>query len=156
MTIKLVAGDKAPEFTLLDQDQNEVSLSQFRGQKVLVFFYPRASTPGCTTQCCAVSETKSEFMEKGTVVLGISPDTPRKQKNFDTKKELGFPLLSDLEHETAEAFGIWQLKKLYGREYMGIVRSSFLIDEDGKIIEAWYKVSPKNTVPFALEALGQN
>ena len=153
MTIELKKGDLAPDFTLLDQNESEVTLSALRGKKVLIYFYPKASTPGCTTQSCSISEAKESFAEKNTLVMGISPDTPRRQKNFDTKKELGFPLLCDTEHEVAEAYGIWQLKKLYGREYMGIVRSSFLIDEEGVIVEAWYKVSPKNTVPFAQEVL---
>ncbi len=151
--IKLQAGNPAPDFLLVDQDGNNVKLADFKGKKVLLYFYPKALTPGCTTQSCALRDASGELAEKNTVVIGVSPDQPEKQKKFDDKHELGFPLLSDPEHATAEAYGVWGLKKMCGREYMGIVRSSFLIDENGVITESWYKVSPKKTVPSALKAL---
>jgi peroxiredoxin Q/BCP len=148
----LSPGDKAPDFTLLDQDGNEVKLSSFRGRKVLVYFYPKADTPGCTTQACELRDACGDLGD--TVVLGISPDKPAKQKKFDDKYGLGFPLLADEDHAVAEAYGVWGEKKNYGKTYMGIIRSSFLVDEQGRIAEAWYKVSPKDTAPKALAALG--
>ncbi len=152
-TPRLEPGDKAPNINLVDQDDNKVKLSDFKGRKLLVYFYPKADTPGCTTQSCAVSEALPALTEAGVDAVGISPDTPEKQKKFDEKFDLGFPLLADEDHSVADAYGVWGKKKMYGNEYMGIVRSSFLIDEQGKIAAAWYKVSPKNTIPFAEKAL---
>ena len=146
--IRLEAGDKAPAFTLDDQDGNAVKLSSFKGRKVLVYFYPKADTPGCTTQACGLRDIAGDIGD--TVVVGISPDAPARQKKFDEKYTLGFPLLADTEHATAEAFGVWGEKKNYGRTYMGIIRSAFLIDEKGKIAQAWYKISPKDT-PIKLQ-----
>ena len=123
----LKPGDKAPAFTLLDQDGNKVKLSDFKGRDVLVYFYPKADTPGCTKQACGLRDVMPKVGK--TVVLGISPDKPAKQKKFDEKYSLGFPLLSDPEHTVAEAYGVWGEKKNYGRTYMGIIRSAFLIDE---------------------------
>ena len=147
----LKPGDKAPAFTLLDQDGNKVKLSDFKGRKVLVYFYPKADTPGCTTQACELRDAMPRVGD--TAVIGISPDKPAKQKKFDEKYSLGFPLLADTEHEVAEKFGVWGEKKNYGRTYMGIIRSAFLIDEKGKVAEAWYKVSPKDTPTKLLKAL---
>jgi peroxiredoxin Q/BCP len=147
----LTTGDKAPDFTLLDQDGNEVKLSSFKGRKVLVYFYPRADTPGCTTQACGLRDAAPEIGD--TVVLGISPDTPAKQKKFDDKYSLGFPLLADEDHAVAEAYEVWGEKKNYGKTYMGIIRSAFLVDEKGRIAEAWYKVSPKDTTTNLLRSL---
>lgn len=155
MTGKLGPGDKAPVFTLADQDGKKVKLSDYKGRKVLVYWYPKASTPGCTTQSCAVRDAREDFATLGVDVIGISPDAPDANKKFDEKHGLGFPLLSDEDHEVAEAWGVWGEKKMYGKSYMGIVRSSFLVDEKGRIVEAWYKVSPKNTVPFAEKALNR-
>jgi len=121
---------------------------------VLIYFYPKADTPGCTTQSCSVRDARKDFGTQGVDVLGISPDKPAAQQKFDTKYGLGFPLLADEDHAVAEAFGVWGEKSMYGRKYMGIVRSAFLIDEKGKIAGAWYGVSPKDTVPGALAALG--
>jgi len=149
----LKTGDKAPAFTLLDQDGNKVKLSDFKGRKVLVYFYPKADTPGCTKQACGLRDVMPKVGD--TVVLGISPDKPAKQKKFDDKYSLGFPLLADTEHTVAEAFGVWGEKKNYGRTYMGIIRSAFLIDEKGKIEQAWYKVSPKDTPTNLLKALSE-
>ena len=147
----LKPGDKAPAFTLLDQDENKVTLSKFKGRKVLVYFYPKADTPGCTTQACGLRDARGDIGD--TVVLGISPDKPARLKKFDDKYSLGFPLLADTEHTVAEAFGVWGEKKNYGRTYMGIIRSAFLIDEKGKVEQAWYKVSPKDTPTNLLKAL---
>lgn len=146
---KLSQGDLAPSFEALDQDGNNIKLSDFSGKKVLIYFYPKADTPGCTAQSCSVEEARADFLESGTVVIGISPDNPEKQKMFADKYSLNFPLLCDADHVISEAFSVWGEKSMYGKKYLGIIRSSFLIDESGKIIEAWYKVSPMNTVPFA-------
>ncbi|MBB6479305.1 thioredoxin-dependent thiol peroxidase [Spirochaeta isovalerica] len=150
---KLSKNEKAPDFKLLDQDGNYVSLSDFKGEKVFLYFYPRANTPGCTTQSCNVQEALPDFSDLKVKVLGISPDTPDKQKKFADKYDLKFPLLCDVEKTAAEDFGVWGEKKMYGKVSMGIIRSSFLIDEDGNIQETWYKVSPKDTVPKVMEIL---
>jgi peroxiredoxin Q/BCP len=148
---KLSPGDKAPAFTLLDQDEQKVKLTDFKGRKVLVYFYPKADTPGCTTQSCALRDIAGDIGD--TAILGISLDTPAKQKKFDEKYSLGFPLLADTEHIVSEKFGVYAEKKNYGRTYMGIIRSAFLIDEKGKVQEAWYKISPKDTPTKLLKAL---
>jgi peroxiredoxin Q/BCP len=148
----LQPGDEAPDFTLLDQHGEEVSLSGLRGRKVLVYFYPKADTPGCTTQACGLRDVAGDVGD--TAILGISLDQPAKQKRFDDKYGLGFPLLSDPDHATAEAYGVWGERSMYGRKYMGIVRSAFLVDEDGKVAEAWYKVSPADTPKNLVRALG--
>jgi peroxiredoxin Q/BCP len=147
----LKPGDKAPAISLVDQHGKKRSLKEFAKRKVLVYFYPKADTPGCTQQSCLLSEIKGEIGR--TVIIGISPDTPTKQLKFDTKYKLGFPLLADEEHEVAKAYKVWKKKSMYGREYMGIERSAFLIDGNGKILQAWYKISPKDTPKFLLEAL---
>ena len=145
------AGDDAPDFTLSDQDGNEVALSGFSGRKVLVYFYPRADTPGCTTQACGLRDVLGDIGD--TAVVGISPDTPAKQKKFDTKYSLGFPLLADEDHAVAEAYGSWGERSMYGRKYMGIIRSAYLVDENGKVEQAWPKISPKDTPTKLLAAL---
>ena len=138
------AGQKAPEFTLQDQNSELVSLTDFKGKKVLVYFYPRASTPGCTIQACALRDIKPELDELNVVILGISPDTPKKLTNFTNKQELNFTLLADEEHAVCESYGVWQLKKFMGRENMGVVRTSFLIDENGKIEHVFNKFKTKD------------
>jgi peroxiredoxin Q/BCP len=148
----LKPGDKAPNISLLDQHGNTVKLSSFKGRKVLVYFYPKADTPGCTQQSCGMRDILGDIGD--TAVLGISPDKPTKQLKFDEKYGLGFPLLADEDHAVAEAYDVWTEKSMYGRKYMGILRSAFLIDEKGKIAEAWYKVSPKDTPANLLKALG--
>ncbi|MFN8039361.1 MAG: thioredoxin-dependent thiol peroxidase [Acidimicrobiales bacterium] len=148
---RLEPGAKAPAFSLKDQDGATVRLSSFKGRKVLVYFYPKADTPGCTTQSCGLRDIAGDVGD--TAIVGISPDLPDKQKRFDDKYGLGFPLLSDPEHATAEAFGVWGEKSMYGKKYFGIIRSAFLIDEKGKVAEAWYKVSPKDTPKNLLKAL---
>ena len=147
----LAAGDKAPDFDLLDHDENRVSLAGLNGRKALVYFYPKADTPGCTKQACGLNEVLGDIGD--TVVLGVSPDEPSKQRKFAQKYGLGFQLLSDAEHATAEAFGVWKEKNMYGRRYMGIERSAFLIDEKGTIEQAWYKISPVDTPTNLLKAL---
>ena len=150
----LKPGDKAPDFTLLDQTGSPVSLSDHRGHKVLVYFYPKADTPGCTTQSCALRDISGDIGD--TAIIGISPDASGRQKKFDEKYSLGFPLLADTEHAVAEAYGVWGEKKNYGRTYMGIIRSAFLIDEKGKIAQAWYKISPKDTPVKLQQALAES
>jgi peroxiredoxin Q/BCP len=147
----LKPGDKAPDFKLTDQHGEPVKLGGYKGRKVLVYFYPKADTPGCTTQACELRDAAPKVGD--TVIVGISPDKPAKQQKFDEKYSLGFPLLADEDHAVAEAYGVWAEKSMYGKKYMGIVRSAFLIDEKGKIAEAWYKVSPKDTAANLLEAL---
>ena len=150
----LSPGDRAPAFTLLDQDGEEVRLSQFEGRKVLVYFYPKADTPGCTTQSCLLRDIAGDIGD--TAIVGISPDLPAKQKKFDEKHSLGFPLLSDPEHEVAEAYGAWGEKSMYGNKYMGIIRSAFLVDETGVLAQAWPKISPKDTPKKLLAALADS
>ena len=150
-TTTLSTGDKAPAFTLLDQDEQKVKLTDFKGRKVLVYFYPKADTPGCTTQSCALRDIAGDIGD--TAIVGVSPDASAKQKKFDDKYSLGFPLLADTEHTVAEAFGVWGEKKNYGRTYMGIIRSAFLVDEKGKIEQAWPKISPKDTPTNLKKAL---
>ena len=147
----LKPGDKAPAITLLDQAGEKTKLSDFKGRKVLVYFYPKADTPGCTQQSCGLRDIAGDVGD--TAIVGISPDKPAKQAKFDAKYSLGFPLLADEDHAVAEAYSVWAEKSMYGRKYMGIVRSAFLIDEKGKIAEAWYKVSPKDTPKNLLAAL---
>jgi peroxiredoxin Q/BCP len=150
---RLEPGDKAPQFSLRDQAGETVNLSDYAGRKLLVYFYPEADTPGCTKQSCAVRDSRSDLASLGVDVVGISPDEPDKQARFDQKFGLGFPLLADTDHAVADAYWVWGEKTLYGRTYMGIVRSAFLVDEGGKVTHAWYKVRPEDTVPNALEAL---
>jgi thioredoxin-dependent peroxiredoxin len=149
----LHAGDTAPDFALADQHTNTVRLSDLRGRKVLVYFYPKADTPGCTTQSCSVRDHRQDLAGLDVEVLGISPDEPGDQAAFDAKYSLGFPLLSDPDHAVAEAWGTWGEKTAYGKTSMGIIRSSFLVDEEGRIERVWYRVKPEDTVPNALEAL---
>ena len=149
----LAAGSRAPAFTLTDQHGEKVKLSDFKGQPVVVYFYPRADTLGCTAQSCALRDAEPDLAKLQVVVLGISPDTPEKQLKFDEKYGLGFELLADTEHTVAEKYGVWGEKVNYGRKYMGIIRSAFVIDGAGKIVEAFYKVSPKDTVPKVTKAL---
>ena len=148
----LKPGSKAPKIELLDQNEKNFSLAAQGKKKVLVYFYPKADTPGCTAQSCGLRDILGDIGR--TVVVGISPDAPAKQKKFDDKYELGFPLLADTEHTVAEAYKVWKEKSMYGRKYMGIERSAFLI-QDGVILEAWYKISPADTPKNLLKALGK-
>ena len=133
-------GDKAPLFTLKDQNGKEVSLSDFKGRNVVVYFYPRALTPGCTVQACGLRDVWTELKKLDVVILGVSGDSPKKLKQFEEKKDLNFTLLSDEDHKVAEAYHSWGLKKFMGREFMGILRQSFFIDGDGKIVHVLHKV----------------
>mgnify|MGYP003343664983 FL=1 len=135
------------------QNGKTVSLAKFAKRKVLVYFYPKADTPGCTAQSCGLRDVKDKIGK--TAIVGISPDKPEKQKKFDDKYELGFTLLADTENVVAKAYSVWKKKSMYGREYMGIERSAFLIGTDGTILEAWYKISPKDTPVNLLKALGK-
>jgi peroxiredoxin Q/BCP len=148
----LKQGSKAPKIELLDQNGKPWSLAAQGKKKILVYFYPKADTPGCTTQSCALRDIKPDIGR--TAIIGISPDKSEKQKKFDDKYELGFPLLADTEHVVAEAFKVWKEKSMYGRKYMGIERSAFLI-QDGVVLEAWYKISPADTPKNLLKALGK-
>ena len=151
---KLNIGNKAPSFSLSNQDDEIVSLSDYKGKKLLLYFYPKANTPGCTKQACSIKDAGKELKKLGASALGISPDKPTKQKKFDDKYKLGFPLLSDHDNKVAKLYGAWGEKSMYGKTYEGIIRSSFVIDEKGKIIQVSYKVKPLDTVPKAIDALG--
>ena len=141
----LTVGSKAPTISLTNQHGKVVKLSALRGRKVLVFFYPKANTPGCTQQACGLRDVAGQVGD--TVILGISPDQQPAQAKFDTKYGLGFDLLADVEHTVAEAYGVWQEKTLYGKKYMGIVRSAFLIGADGTIIAALDSVGAVSKIP---------
>lgn len=150
---ELAVGKKAPAFTLTDQDGSKVKLSDFAGKKVVVYFYPKADTSGCTQQSCNLRDAMPALDKLDAVVIGISPDPPAKQKKFDDKYGLGFPLLADEDHTIADKYGVWGEKSMYGRKYMGITRSAFVVDEAGKLTGVFYKISPKDTVPKVMEAL---
>jgi peroxiredoxin Q/BCP len=149
----LQPGDKAPDFELFDQHGNRFRLSEAIKRRPLQFlyFYPKADTPGCTQQSCGLRDIAGQVGD--TAIVGISPDSPERQAKFDTKYSLGFPLLADEDHAVADAYGVWGEKSMYGRKYMGIVRSAFLIDGEGRVEQAWYKVSPKDTAANLLESL---
>ena len=149
----LKVGDKAPAFALKAQDGKTVRLSSFKGQRVVVYFYPKADTPGCTQQSCNLRDAMPDLKKLKATVIGISPDSPERQKKFDDKYGLGFTLLADEDHKVADAWGAWGEKSMYGKKFMGIVRSAFVVDETGKIAAAFYKVSPKDTVPKVSAAL---
>lgn len=150
---KLKAGDRAPGFSLPDQNGRKISLSDFERWNLLLYFYPKAETPGCTTQAVCIRDAAEDLHRQGVAFVGISPDAPEKQKAFDENHSLGFPLLSDPDHKIAEAYGVWGEKTVQGKTKMGIIRSSFLIDEHGTILQANYNVKPEDTVPKAQEAL---
>ena len=142
-------GDEAPDFELSDQDGRPLKLSDFRGQRVVLYFYPKADTPGCTQQSCNLQDAFPQLKKLKAAVVGISPDPVEKQLKFAEKYGLQFQLLADTDHAVAEAWDVWAEKSLYGRKFMGIVRSAFVVDEKGKLIGIFYKVSPKDTVPKA-------
>lgn len=153
MSNPLKIGEKAPHFTLLNQQGDSVSLTDFYGQKVLVYFYPKALTPGCTTQACGLRDVKAEFETLNTVILGISPDLPKKLANFEEKKDLNFTLLSDENHQVAEQFGVWGEKKFMGKVYDGIHRISFLIDETGVVEQVFDKFKTSEHADVVLNYL---
>ncbi len=140
----LTIGQKAPDFNLQNQHDESVTLSSLQGKKVLVYFYPKASTPGCTVQACGLRDVNAELAALNVVVLGISPDTPKMLANFTSKQQLNFTLLADQDHAVCEAYGVWQLKKFMGRESMGVVRTSFLVDEQGNIAHVFDSFKTKD------------
>jgi peroxiredoxin Q/BCP len=150
---ELSVGGNAPAFTLVDQHGEKVKLSDFKGRRVVVYFYPKADTPGCTTQSCELRDHRKALTKLGADVIGISPDTPARQDKFDKKYKLGFPLLADEDHKVADKWGVWGEKSMYGKKYQGIIRSAFVVNEKGKIAAAFYKISPKDTVPKVKAAL---
>jgi peroxiredoxin Q/BCP len=149
----LKVGDTAPDFELTADDGSLVKLSDFRGKKVVLFFYPKAATPGCTTQACGFRDNYPVIEERGAVVLGISPDSPEKLAKWRAKEGFPYHLLADEDHAVAEAYGVWGEKKMYGRAYMGIIRSHFVIDEEGKLADVRVKISPKESVAKAVKFL---
>lgn len=144
--VTLIEGKKAPDFSLINEKGETVRLADFRGQNVIVYFYPKDMTPGCTTEACDFRDKHEDFSQLNAVVLGISPDDAKKHTKFIDKHGLPFSLLVDEDHAVAEAYGVWVLKKMYGREYMGIERSTFLIDTEGNLMKAWRKVRVKNHI----------
>ncbi|MCM4156076.1 thioredoxin-dependent thiol peroxidase [Gramella sp. AN32] len=140
----LKKGDKAPEFNSVDQDGNEAKLTDYKGKKLVMFFYPKASTPGCTVEACNLNENKESLKKRGYEILGVSADSQKRQQNFRNKYELDYPLLADEEKEVINAYGVWGPKKFMGKEYDGIHRTTFLIDENGKIEEVIQKVTTKD------------
>jgi peroxiredoxin Q/BCP len=151
----LEAGAAAPDFTLPDQDGNEVSLSGLEGETVVLYFYPRADTPGCTTQACGVRDRSAEYKAAGVRVIGVSPDPVEAVAKFADKFDLDFTLLADADHAVAEAYGAWVEKSMYGKKYMGVQRATFIIDAGGKIAKVFPKVSPKKHDDVVLSALAE-
>lgn len=150
----LESGATAPDFEAVTDSGETVHLRDYRGKRVVLYFYPKDDTSGCTTQACGFRDSYPEIEEKNAVVLGVSPDGVDSHRKFKSKYDLPFTLLVDEDHSIAEAYGVWGEKSMYGRKYMGIIRSHFVIDEAGKIVDAQYKVSPKKSTAEALKALG--
>jgi peroxiredoxin Q/BCP len=148
-------GDAAPDFTLPDQNGDEVTLSDLRGETVVVYFYPRADTPGCTTQACGIRDRGADYAGAGARVIGISPDEVGALEKFAGKYDLDFTLLADPDHAVAEAYGAWGEKSMYGKKYMGVLRSTFIVDPEGMIARAFPKVQPKKHDALILKALGE-
>ncbi|MGB3774886.1 MAG: thioredoxin-dependent thiol peroxidase [Leeuwenhoekiella sp.] len=149
----LKEGDKVPDFEAKDQDNNEVKLSDYKGQKLIVFFYPKASTPGCTAEACNLSDNYKELQEAGFSILGVSADSQKKQSNFKEKYKFPFPLLADEDKKVIETFGVWGPKKFMGKEYEGINRTTFLIDEQGTVERVISKVKTKDHASQILESI---
>ena len=149
----LTAGDKAPSFEAVTDKNETVTLKDFKGKRIILYFYPKDNTSGCTTQACAFRDHYPEIEEKNALVLGVSPDGAASHQKFRSKYDLPFTLLVDPEHELAELYGTWGEKSMYGRKYMGIIRSQFVIDEEGIILDAQYKISPKKSLDAALKNL---
>ncbi|HWO72651.1 MAG TPA: thioredoxin-dependent thiol peroxidase [Dehalococcoidia bacterium] len=150
---ELRPGDPAPDFETVDERGQRVALKDLRGRKVVLYFYPKDNTSGCTAQACSFRDRYPEIEEKNAVVLGVSPDSAKSHQGFKSKFSLPFPLLVDADHKIAEAYGVWREKSMYGRKYMGILRSHFVIDEDGKLLDVQYNVKPAESAPKALTAL---
>ena len=155
MDTKLQIGDPAPDFETSTDGGERVKLSDYRGRRVVLYFYPKDDTPGCTTQACGFRDRYLEIEEQDAVVLGISPDGQASHQKFKTKYDLPFTLLVDEDHAIAEQYGVWGEKSMYGRTYMGILRSHFVIDQAGKIVDMRFKVRPADSVQLALEALAE-
>lgn len=151
----LNVGDVAPDFELLDENGNPVKLSDYRGQRVVLFFYPKAGTSGCTTQACGFRDNFPVIQAANATVIGLSPDEPKALAKWKAKEDLPYTLVSDPDHAVAEAYGVWGEKKMYGKSYMGIIRSHVVIGPDGKIEDVQYKVSPKDSVETAVNYLSQ-
>jgi thioredoxin-dependent peroxiredoxin len=149
----LEPGQPAPDFTLPDQDGKQVTLSDLRGETVVLYFYPRADTPGCTTQACGVRDRGPDYEAAGARVIGVSPDEPAALEKFAAKYDLGFTLLADADHAVADAYGAWGEKSMYGKKYMGILRTTFIVDADGRIARVFPKVQPKKHDALVLKAL---
>jgi thioredoxin-dependent peroxiredoxin len=149
----IAQGEQAPDFALPDQDGHEVELSGLRGEPVVVYFYPKADTPGCTTQACGVRDHLADYAKAGAVVLGISPDPVAKVKKFHDKQALNFPLLADEGHAVADAYGVWVQKSMYGRTYFGNERTTFVLDGDGRVAQVLRKVKPAEHDRLVLKAL---
>jgi thioredoxin-dependent peroxiredoxin len=151
----LEAGDRAPSFTLPDRNGDPVKLSQLKGETVVLYFYPRADTPGCTTQACGVRDRGADYKAAGARVIGISPDQVGAVDKFAGKFDLAFPLLADADHKVAEKYGTWVEKSMYGKKYMGVQRATFIVDPKGKIAKVFPKVSPKTHDDLVLKALDE-
>jgi len=151
----LAEGDTAPDFALPDQRGEQVKLSELRGQTVVLYFYPRADTPGCTTQACGIRDRGAEYAAVGARVIGVSPDEVPAIDKFAGKYDLEFTLLADADHAVADAYGAWVEKSMYGKKYMGVARATFIVGPDGKIAKAFPKVSPKKHDDLVLRALGE-
>ena len=151
----LEAGQQAPDFTLPDQNGDDVTLSDLRGQTVVLYFYPRADTPGCTTQACGIRDHHNDYADTGARVIGVSPDEVDAVRKFADKYDLDFTLLADADHAVADAYGTWGEKSMYGKKYMGVARATFLIDAEGTIAKVFPKVSPKTHDEVVLEALAE-
>lgn len=149
-------GKKAPDFTLLNQDGEEVTLSQYKGKNIVLYFYPKDMTPGCTTQACDFRDRYREFKELNTAVLGVSPDPIERHQKFIGKHELPFPLLADTENEVANLYDVWKLKKMFGNEFYGIERSTFIIDTEGIVQKEWRRVRVKNHIEETLTFVKEN
>jgi len=149
----LKAGDAAPDFEILDDQGRSFKLSDLKGKNVVLYFYPKADTPGCTKEACEFRDTAKQFARRNTAVVGVSPDQPTAQAKFKSKYDLTFPLLADAEHTVAEKYGVWQEKNNYGKKYMGVVRTTFIIGPDGKIAHVFEKVKPEGHAEQVLAAL---
>lgn len=149
----LNVGEKAPDFNVVNQEGKTTSLSDYKGQKVILYFYPKADTPGCTAESCNLRDNYDDLMGKGYQIIGVSPDNQEKQKKFAEKYNLPFPLLADVDKEVIKAYGAWGLKKMYGREYEGLLRTTYVIDEDGNIEKVFPKVKTRDHADQIMEAM---
>ena len=149
-------GSKAPDFCLPNQDETEICLRDLSGKWIILYFYPKDNTPGCTTEACEFTKAEPDFSALDAIILGVSPDSPKKHRNFIEKKSLGITLLSDEEKELCQSYGVWQLKKMCGKEYMGVVRTTYLIDPNGVVQKRWDKVRVKGHVEAVKNYLKEN